>query len=87
MLEFLQIEPLSASPYNPNLVYRMEVGYDNGGGFDDDWEEEADEDIGHLLYLQKDDEGGESLEISHYKQKVPNISIFIACCPTYVKYL
>jgi hypothetical protein len=50
MLEFLQIKPLNVSPYNPNLVYEMEADYDNGGGADDVWEEEADDD-GNLRYL------------------------------------
>jgi hypothetical protein len=86
MLEFLQIKPLNQSPYNPDLVYQMEKGYDNGGGADDVWEEEAVKDVGHLLDLQKDHEGGESSKILDYKKKVPNICIFIACCPTYVKY-
>jgi hypothetical protein len=70
MLEFLPLNSLNFFPYNPNLVYEMEADYDNGGGADDVWEEEADDDV-DLRYLQKDDDGAESSEISQYKQTVP----------------
>ncbi|KAM0893463.1 hypothetical protein ACQ4PT_025079 [Festuca glaucescens] len=72
----IPIKPLNRSPYNPDLVYQMEKGYDNGGGADDVWEEEAVKDVGHLLDLQKDHEGGESSQISDYTKKKEQAILF-----------
>ena len=94
MLDFLQIKKLEDSCYAAEKVYNMETDYKLDKGIEDDvFDDEADNDIGHLVEVDVNskENGSEVDKFEGLKQEVSQIkklssSIFFISISTYLKY-
>ena len=91
---FLQIKKLEDSCYAAEKVYNMETDYKLDKGIEDDvFDDEADNDIGHLVEVDVNnkEKGSEVDTFEGLKQQVSQIqklssSIFFISISTYLKY-